>query len=253
MSRQLLTLAGKISFITGSTRGIGWATARLFAEHGATVILNGRADADALQDRVNKIREEFGVPCIGLCADASNPSAVKGAYQEIFRQYKRLDVLVNNAGILHSGLLGMIPDETIGKVFETNSAGPTYHLQQAARLMSRNQSGSIINVTSIMGRVGNEGQVVYSASKAAVIGLTLAAAKELAGKNIRVNAVAPGFIMTDMMKEVTESQLAERVRTIKLGRIGQPEDVANAILFLASDLSSYMTGQVLGIDGGVLV
>src|SRR5438105_1848447 len=198
-----LTLEGKIAFITGSTRGIGWSTAREFARHGATVILNGHADPDALQNRVAEIRQEFGVPCSGICSDVSDPAAVKSAYQQIFREYKRLDVLVNNAGILHTGLLGMIPDEAIGRVFETNSIGPTRHLQEASRLMARNRSGSIINVTSIMGRVGNEGQTVYSASKAALIGLTFSAAKELAAKNIRVNAVAPGFIMTDMMKDLS--------------------------------------------------
>ena len=248
-----MTLEGKVAFITGSTRGIGWSTARLFARHGATVILNGHSSPDGVQSRVSELQHEFGVSCSGLCSDVSDPAAVKNTYQEIFKQYKRLDVMVNNAGILEGGFLGMIPDATISRLFETNSIGPIRHLQEASRLMARNRSGSIINVSSIMGRVGNEGQAIYSASKAALLGLTFSAAKELAGKNIRVNAVAPGFIMTDMMKELSENQLADRLKTIKMGRFGQPEDVANAILFLASDLSSYITGQVLGIDGGVLV
>jgi 3-oxoacyl-[acyl-carrier protein] reductase len=126
-------------------------------------------------------------------------------------------------------------------------------VQEASRLMSRHKSGSIINMTSIIGRFGNEGQAVYGASKAALIGLTISAAKELARHNIRVNAVAPGFINTDMVKQLTEQKYDERIKSIKMGRIGEPEDVANAILFLASDLSSYVTGQVLGVDGGMLI
>jgi 3-oxoacyl-[acyl-carrier protein] reductase len=162
-------------------------------------------------------------------------------------------VLVNNAGILQDALLGMIPDAMIRQTIDVNTVGPIYHVQEASRLMARNKSGSIINVTSIIGRFGNEGQAVYGASKAALIGLTLSAAKELARHNIRVNAVAPGFINTDMVKQLTEQKYGERMKSIKMGRIGEPEDVANAILFLASDLSSYVTGQVLGVDGGMLI
>ncbi len=147
----------------------------------------------------------------------------------------------------------MIPAEMIDTVLNTNLTGSIYHLQEASRLMGRNKSGSIVNVASIIGRVGNEGQAVYGASKAGVIGLTLAAAKELAPKNIRVNAIAPGFIATDMVKALPEKKYAERLSSIKMGRIGQPEDVANAVLFFASDVSAYITGQVLGVDGGMLV
>lgn len=147
----------------------------------------------------------------------------------------------------------MISSETIENVLGTNLAGAIYHLQEASRLMGRNKSGSIINIASIIGRVGNEGQAVYGASKAGVIGLTLSAAKELAPKNIRVNAIAPGFIETDMVKALPEQKYTERLRSVKMGRIGQPEDVANAVLFFASEVSAYVTGQVLGVDGGMLI
>ena len=188
-----------------------------------------------------------------VVGDVADPAAVKGFYQEIFQRHRRLDVLVNNAGVLDDALLGMIPDATVERTFSVNTLGALRNLQAAARLMVRNRSGSIINMTSIIGVRGNEGQAVYSASKAARIGLTLSAAKELAPHNIRVNAVAPGFIDTDMTRALPREKFEERVRSVKMGRIGTPQDIANAVLFLASDLSGYITGQILGVDGGMLV
>jgi 3-oxoacyl-[acyl-carrier protein] reductase len=246
-------LDGKVALITGSTRGIGWASAKALAEAGAAVVLNGSHDADVLQQRTEALKNEFDTPCIGLFGSVSDPASVKQCYRTIFDRFKRLDILVNNAGVLSDALLGMISSEMIEQVVSTNLLGCIYHLQEASRLMGRNKSGSIINVSSMIGRVGNEGQAVYGASKAGVIGLTLSASKELAPKNIRVNAVAPGLIETDMTKALPEQKYHERLRSIKMGRIGQPEDIANAILFLASDLSAYITGQVLGVDGGMLI
>ena len=250
---SLLSLEGKAALVTGSTRGIGWATARLLAQAGATVVLNGHSSAAALEERVAEIQRDFGGSSFGVLSDAGDAAAVKNCYAQIFSRLKRLDVLVNNAGVMQEGLLGMIPESAIRQTLETNVLGPALHIQEASRLMARNKSGSIINVSSIMGRNGAEGLSVYSASKAALLGLTLAAAKELAPKNIRVNAVAPGFIETDMTRGLPEKMLAKRLESIKMGRAGTPDEVAQAILFLASGLSRYITGQVLGVDGGMLI
>jgi 3-oxoacyl-[acyl-carrier protein] reductase len=246
-------LKEKVCFITGSARGIGWATAREFARHGATVILNHRGPAESLNERCRGLENEFHGTVIGLSADVTDAVAVKNCYAEIFRRFKRLDVLVNNAGVLQDALLGMIKEETMRLVIDTNLVGSIVHLQEASRLMARNRQGSIVNVSSIIGRFGNEGQTVYAASKAAVIGLTMAAAKELAPKNIRVNAVAPGFIDTAMTRQLPPEKFQQRMAGIRMGRIGTAEEVAQAVVFLASDMSSYVTGQVLGVDGGMIV
>jgi 3-oxoacyl-[acyl-carrier protein] reductase len=248
-----VNLEGKICFVTGSTRGIGWAVAREFAREGATVILNARQPGEALEQHRQQLEAEFSRPAIGLSADVTDVAAVKSCYREIFKQFKRLDVLVNNAGILQDALLGMISDTSIRSVIDTNLVGSLVHLQEASRLMGRTNSGSIVNVSSIIGRFGNEGQTLYAASKAAVIGMTLSAAKELAPKNIRVNAVAPGFIDTDMTRNLPAEKRQQRLAGVRMKRIGAAEEVARVIAFLASDKASYVTGQVLGVDGGMIV
>ena len=247
-----MMLDGKVCLITGSTRGIGWATAELFALSGATVILNSRG-GELLEQRKQALEERAGKPVMAFAGDAGDAAAVQSCYAEIFKQYKKLDVLVNNAGIMQDAPLGMITAELIQTVTQTNIAGAILNLQAAARLMSRAKAGSIINLTSIIGREGKEGQTIYASSKAALIGMTRAAAKELAPRGIRVNAVAPGMIETDMTRGLSEEHHLAALGAIKMGRIGQPSDVANAILFLASDMSSYITGQVLGVDGGMII
>lgn len=244
-----LSLDGKIAFITGSTRGIGWSTAMLFAEHGATVILNGHSDETLLNNRVEYIKEKYGVKVIGLFADFSHPEAIAKCYREIYKNFNGIDIVVNNAGIMTPGLLGMIPDEVIQSSFQLNAIAVIHSMQAAARLMMRKKGGSIINISSILGVHGSAGQVLYSATKAAVIGMTKAAAKELAPHRIRINCIAPGFINTDLIA----LQSKDVIDSIKMGVIGDPCDVAKAVLFFASSLAEYITGQVLGVDGGMVV
>lgn len=248
-----MNLQGKVALVTGSTRGIGWASARLLAQHGATVLLNGQANSDQLKARIQEIKTTCGAEADGFAFDVGSAEAVKECYAVIFKKYKRLDVLVNNAGVLDDSLLGMVSQQNLEQTFHVNVKGVILNMQYASRLMARHGSGSIVNLSSIIGRVGNAGQVVYGGSKAAVIGITLSAAKELAPSRIRVNAIAPGFIDTDMTRRLPPEKFQERLAGIRMKRIGTPDDIARAVLFFASDLSAYVTGQVLGVDGGMLI
>ncbi|MFO1193479.1 MAG: SDR family NAD(P)-dependent oxidoreductase [Rhodoferax sp.] len=246
-------LEGKITVITGGSRGIGLATARTFAAAGATVVLLGRS-TDALQAACESVREAAPAASVsGIGCDVSAPDSVRDAFQAIFRQHKRLHALVANAGVLDDALIGMVTPAQIRQTFDVNTFGVLYCAQAASRLIARSGGGAIINVSSIIGRNGNAGQAVYGGSKAAVIGITQSLAKELAPQAIRVNAIAPGFIDTDMARSIGPAKFQERLASIKMGRIGTPQDVANVALFLASDLSAYVTGQVIGVDGGMLI
>ncbi len=251
---SILNLKDKIAFITGSTRGIGWAIAQQFAALGATVLINGRSDETIVTQRVAEIKESYNVVCEGFCFDVANPDALKLFYQQVLKSYKRIDILVNNAGILEDALIGMITSSMLERIYNTNVNATLMNLQYASKLMIRNNlGGSIINMASILGVKGNVGQTAYSASKAAVIGITMSAAKEMSQHKIRVNAVAPGYIETDMLKSLNESKAQQIVTNIGLKRFGKPEEVAKLVAFLASDASQYITGQVINIDGGLII
>ena len=248
-----LLLDKKVTVITGATRGIGLATAKLFSEAGAHVVLMGRC-IDTLEQACEEIcKAQHDARIDAVVCDVADPLSVRDAFQFVFRRHKKLHALVANAGVLDDALIGMVTPKQIENTFSTNTFGTLYCAQYASRLIARSGGGAIVNISSIIGRTGNMGQAVYSGSKAAVIGITQSLAKELASQAIRVNAIAPGFIDTDMARSISPEKFAERVASIKMGRIGTPEEVANVALFLASDLSSYVTGQVIGVDGGMLI
>ncbi|MBM2816556.1 MAG: short-chain dehydrogenase/reductase [Ignavibacteria bacterium] len=248
-----IDLSGKIAIVTGSARGIGLAIARKFASAGAAIVMNDIAEQNIIDEICSNISSEFGTECTGFSLDISNYDDVKEFYNAIFKKYKRLDILVNNAGILEGSLIAMMTKDSIDRTIDINIKGTIYNIQLASRLMTRSGGGSIINLASIMGRYGKEGMALYSASKAAVIGMTYASAKELAAQKIRVNAIAPGFIETEMATSIPEAIYKERLASVKMNRIGKPDEVANTALFLASDMSEYVTGQVIGVDGAMVV
>lgn len=248
-----LRLDGQVAYVTGSTRGIGRAIAATLAEAGAAVVINGHQDPGAPERYAAELRERYGTECIGIAADQRDPDAIKSAYATIHQRYGRLDILANNAGIVEDALLGMISESSISNTYDTDALAIVRNMQLASRLMRRHGSGSIINSSSIMGVHGNAGEVVYASAKAAVIGATRAAAKELAPSGIRVNAIAPGFIDTDLTRALPPAIYEERRASIGMGRVGLPQDVANVVLFLASPLSTYVTGQVIGIDGAMVI
>ncbi|MDR3416678.1 MAG: SDR family NAD(P)-dependent oxidoreductase [Nevskia sp.] len=248
-----MLLQGKVALVTGAGRGIGLTTAAVLAREGAHVVVTGRDQAQLDGACAGIAAEQPAAQLTPLVCDVSRPDSVRDTFQAVFKLTRKLDVLVSNAGVLDDALIGMVTEAQIRRVFETNTFGVLYCAQYASRLMQRAGGGSIVNLASIIGVTGNVGQAVYAGSKAAVIGITRSLAKELAPQNIRVNAIAPGFIDTGMARSIGPDKFTERVASIKLGRIGTPEEVARVALFLASELSSYVTGQVIGVDGGMLI
>lgn len=243
-------LEGRSGWITGASRGIGRATAIEAARQGAALILTARSQ-EGLEETAREIAASGGSSPKLIVCDVADDTALKSAFREVHAFTKSLDFLVNNAGILRDAIIGMIGSAQIHEVMQTNLFSVIQIMQFVARLMAPQKSGSIVNVSSVIGRTGNEGQVVYGASKAGVIGATKSAARELALQGIRVNAVAPGVIETRMIEGIPEAKMRGLRHAIKMGRLGTAEEVAKVICMLASDYTAYVTGQVIGVDGGM--
>ena len=244
-------LRKKKILITGATGDIGSEISFLFAKNNAELLLAGK-DKKKLMNLRSKLLKSYKTKINIYSFDIGKHEETKSAFKEIFLKNKNIDVLVNNAGILKEGLIGMISEKDIKNTIGTNLIGPINLIQLVNKIMNKKNS-SIINISSIMGGRGNSGQSLYSSSKSGLIGFTLSAAKELGSKGIRVNAIAPGYIKTKMVKHITNDKLSNILSSIKMKRPGKPIDVANVALFLASDLSTYVTGQVIGVDGGMIV
>jgi 3-oxoacyl-[acyl-carrier protein] reductase len=246
-------LSGKTALVTGATSGIGKAIALLFLQHGASVIGVGTNKEKAQKFLEEATSAGFGSTLrIEIC-DISAKEAVEKLFKTIFAAFPKLDILVNNAGITKDGLLMRMSTEDWDKVLDTNLRSCFLTCQQACRPMMKAKSGRIINITSIVGMAGNPGQTNYAASKAGMIGFSKSLAREVASRNILVNCIAPGYIETGMTEAMGQEKIEHAKQHIPLGRMGTPNDIAEAALFLASDMSSYMTGQVLVVDGGLLM
>ena len=242
----------KVALITGATRGIGKQIAITLAQNGYDIALNYRTENDDLKTTKKEI-EDIGVKCFAVQGDVSKFEDCERFIKEIIEEFGRLDVLVNNAGITRDMLLMRMKKEDFEQVIDTNLVGTFNVTKNVIPHMMKARSGRIINISSVVGVSGNAGQTNYSASKAGIIGFTKSLAKEVASRNILVNAVAPGFIetnMTDVLKDEIKEEIA---KTIPLKRMGKAEDVANVVKFLSSEDSSYITGQVINIDGGMLM
>lgn len=243
-------LNGKVAVVTGASRGIGRAVALKLASEGATVIVNYNGSQERAEEVKREIEAAGGTAEIRQC-NVSDFHACEEMFKEIIATFGRVDILVNNAGITRDGLLMKMSEEDFDAVLDTNLKGTFNCIRFVSRTMLRQKSGRIINMSSVVGVAGNAGQANYAASKAGVIGLTKSAAKELASRGITVNAIAPGFIETDMTAVLSDRVREATAAQIPMGHFGGAEDVANAVAFLASDEAKYITGQVLHVDGGM--
>ncbi|MDE6957031.1 MAG: 3-oxoacyl-[acyl-carrier-protein] reductase [Lachnospiraceae bacterium] len=245
-------LEGKIAVVTGASRGIGKAIACKFASLGATVIINYNHSAVKAEEVKSQIEAAGGCVEVMQC-NVSDYVACEVFFKEIIKKFGRIDILVNNAGITKDGLMMKMSEEDFDQVIKVNLKGTFNCIRFVSRQMLKQRQGRIINMSSVVGVAGNAGQMNYAASKAGVIGMTKSAAKELASRGITVNAIAPGFIETDMTDVLSDAVRETSVAQIPLGRFGKPEDIANAAAFLASEEAGYITGQVLHIDGGMVM
>lgn len=244
-------LEGKIAIITGATRGIGRGVAKVFAEHGANVAFTYSSSAQAAVELENELIA-LGVQAKGYQSNAAEFDAAQTLVDEILKDFGNIDILINNAGITKDNLLMRMSEADFDNVIEVNLKSVFNMTKAVQRTMLKNRKGSIINMSSVVGVKGNAGQANYAASKAGVIGFSKSVALELGSRNIRCNVIAPGFIETEMTGKLPEDVVKGWTDAIPLKRGGTPEDVANACVFLASDLSAYVTGQVMNVDGGML-
>ena len=245
------SLEGKIALVTGASYGIGFGIASAYAEAGATICFN-----DLSQEKVDKgiaAYKEIGVDAHGYVCDVTDEAQVQAMVAKINEEVGIIDILVNNAGITKDGLIMRMSEEDFTNVVDVNLKGTFHCIRFASRQMMKQRSGRIINMSSVVGISGNAGQINYAASKAGVIGMTKSAAKELASRGITVNAIAPGYIETDMTNVLSDKVKEETMKQIPLGRLGQTGDIAAAAAFLASDEAGYITGQVLAVDGGMAI
>jgi len=243
-----IDLSGRTAFVTGSTRGIGLAIARSLHAAGAKVAVVGR-DAD----RARSVAADLGDRTAGVACDVAHGDQVEAAVTSVEKTLGPIDILVNNAGLTRDNILLRLSDDDWDTVLHANLKGAFHTIRSTIKGMMKRRWGRIINIGSIVGLTGNKGQANYAASKAGLIGLTKSVAKEYASRNILVNCVAPGFIETDMTDALPAEARATLLEEIALGRLGRPEDIAGAVLFLASDLATYITGQVLVVDGGMVI
>ena len=238
------------ALVTGGSRGIGRATALALARNGYQVFITYVSKPDEAAAVVAQIEDHGGVAS-AFCLDVSDTDSVARFFAENIKDKVKLSVLVNNAGITKDNLLIRMKDEDFDRVLNVNLRGAFACLREAAKIMMRQRAGSIVNIGSVVGQMGNAGQINYAAAKAGIIGMTKSAAKELGARNVTVNCVCPGFIETDMTASLTDEVRAQYAASIPLGRMGSPEDIAAAVAFLASPAASYITGQVLAVNGGI--
>jgi len=241
----------KVAFITGGAQGIGREIAQSFADHGAHIVI-GDIKEDSLKDAVEELRHQ-GTETEGYILDVSDLRSCEGVAKKAIDKFGRIDILVNNAGINRDNLLLRMSEEEFDRVIQINLKGTFNCTKIVSRFMMKQRFGRIINIASVIGLIGNAGQVNYAASKAGIIGVTKSVAKELGSRNVTVNAIAPGFIKTEMTDVLPEEVKAKMLESIPLKRPGTAKDVADAALFLASDYASYITGQVLVVDGGMVM
>ena len=247
-----MLLENKIAVVAGAGRGIGRGIALALAREGAMVVVNYNGSKERAEEVVRTI-EEAGGKAVAIQCNISDFEAAKEFFANVVKEYGKIDILVNNAGITKDNLMMKMSEEEFQSVIQTNLAGTFHGVKFVTRPMMKQRQGRIINIASVSGVIGNMGQANYSASKAGVIGLTKAAAKELASRNITVNAVAPGFVATEMTDVLSDSVKEAAVATIPLGRFGEVEDIAETVVFLASDKAKYITGQVICVDGGIAI